>query len=92
MGQNELEAKCRLYKDLVRIKEKTEDELEAVKDDIKAYMKQSGKEKDTAGCFKISYKEVSKTSFDTDAFKAEHQNLYEEYNTKKSSYMQLRIS
>ena len=67
MTKEMMEAKIIDLKELIRMKEELEAEIESTKDEIKAGM--NGEDVVIVGAFKVSNKEVSTTRLDTNALK-----------------------
>ena len=80
MGQNELLAKLNEIKELQVMQEELEAQLDALKDEIKAEMVKQGVEKMLVGTYKVSYTRYVTHRFDSTAFKADNQALYEQYS------------
>lgn len=83
MSTNELTAKIENIKTLQTMIDELTAEMETAKDEVKAYMTAEGKDEITVSCFKVRYKEVASSRFDSAAFKKTHGDLYEQY-TKTS--------
>ena len=79
MGQKELTATLARIKELEAEHEAITDELEALKDTVKAYMVSQGTETMRVGVYKVSYKRYTSSRFDSKTFKAEHEALYNQY-------------
>lgn len=84
-----LEGMAQEYKELVRLKEEIEETMEALKDAIKEAM--NGADVVTAGAYKIAYKAVTSSRFDTTRFKKDHAELAEAY-TKTSEARRFTIT
>jgi len=67
MTKEMMEAKIIDLKELIRMKEELEAEIESTKDEIKAGM--NGEDVVVVGAFKVSNKEVTTTRLDTTALK-----------------------
>lgn len=80
MNTNELTAKIRELKELQALIDEATAEAEAIKDELKAHMTSEGKEEMNVDIFKIRYKTVTSSRFDSTAFKKTHGDLYEQYN------------
>lgn len=91
MSTHELTAKVKELKELQALIEEATAEAEAIKDELKAYMKTSGAEELNAGLFKLRYSSVTSSRFDTKAFKAMHSELYEQF-CKPSTSMRFSIA
>ena len=91
MSTHELTAKVKELKELQALIEEATAEAEAIKDELKAYMKTSGAEELNAGLFKLRYSSVTSSRFDTKSFKAMHSELYEQF-CKSSTSMRFSIA
>lgn len=80
MTTKELTAKIRELKELQSLIEEATSEAEAIKDELKAHMTESGKEEISVDIFKIRYTVVKSCRFDSSAFKKTHGDLYEQYS------------
>lgn len=85
MTNQEIIAKVTELKELQRMAEELETEMEALKDQIKADMNEKKVEVMTAGAFKITWKTVASNRFDSKSFKADHADLYKEYTKATES-------
>lgn len=79
MSNNELTTKIENIKTLQTMIDELTAEMESVKDEIKAEMTAQGVEEMTVSCFKVRYKEVKSSRFDSAAFKQTHAELYAQY-------------
>ena len=79
MSTNELTKKIRELKELQALIEQAQAEAEAIKDDLKALMIETGTDELTVDVFKIRYAIVKGNRFDTAAFKKTHADLYAQY-------------
>ena len=79
MSNLELTNRLRELKELKAMQEELTAEIEALQDTIKGYM--TARELDTLNIdiFKVSYKEVTSSRFDSTAFKKTHSDLYQQY-------------
>lgn len=91
MSTHELTAKVKELKELQALIEEATAEAEAIKDELKTYMKTSGAEELNAGLFKLRYSSVTSSRFDTKSFKAMHSELYEQF-CKSSTSMRFSIA
>lgn len=66
-------------RELMRMKEELAAEIEAAQDAIKAHMTATGTDTITGADFKVSWKEITSSRFDSTAFKKEHADLAAEY-------------
>lgn len=76
MGTMELESKVRELRELRRMAEEVAGEIDALQDQIKAYMAALGVSELHGADFKITWHEIRGTRFDNKAFKAAHGDLY----------------
>ena len=79
MSNIELTSKIENIKTLQTMIDELTAEMEAVKDEVKAEMNAKGVDEMTVSCFKVRYKEVKSSRFDSTAFKKTHADLYEQY-------------
>lgn len=77
MGACELESKVKELRELQALIDEAQAEAEALKDVIKAYMGEN--EEIRAGEYKITWKLIKSSKFDTAAFKSTHAELYKQY-------------
>lgn len=67
-----------------------QDEMDSIKDELKADMTEKELSELEAGDYKLHYSAVAQNKFDTTSFKKEHKALYEQY-AKLTSYMRFSI-
>lgn len=79
MGSRALENRIKKLKAIEAQMKELEQQSEALKEEIKAHMKARGQEELKAGSFVIRWKEIITSHFDSKAFKAEHEALYNQY-------------
>ena len=79
MSEQQLTAKIRKLRKLQALIERTEKEVEAIKDEIKAHMGDT--EELTAGEYKVTWKVVESTRVDTKALKRALPELVEKFTT-----------
>ena len=77
MSINEIEVKVKELRQLQALIDEAEAEADAIRDAIKAQMCDA--EELRAGEYRITWKAVSSSRFDTKAFKADHADLYGQY-------------
>jgi predicted phage-related endonuclease len=77
MGQQELISTVRDLKGLMNMKEELEAEIAAAQDQIKAEMTARDVDTMTVDVFKVTWKAVTSTRFDSTAFKAAHRDVYD---------------
>ena len=77
MGQQELVTTIRTLKELMNMREELEAEITAAQDAIKAEMTAREVDELRADVFKVTWKSVTSTRFDSTAFKAAHKDVYD---------------
>lgn len=77
MSINEIKVKAAELKELKAMQEELAAEITTLEDEIKAYMGET--EQITAGAFKITWKNVSSSRFDSTAFKKANPDLAAQY-------------
>lgn len=85
MSTTEITSKIENIKTLQTMIDELTAEMEAVKDEVKAEMTAQGVEEMTVSCFKVRYKNVTSSRFDSTEFKKTHSELYEQYCKKTTS-------
>lgn len=78
-------------KELKNMIKELEAEAAAIEDRVKSAMLDSGKTEVFTDWFKVTYKPVTSTRFDTKTFKAEYSDLYKAYS-KTSTYNRLTVA
>lgn len=79
MSTMDILAKVKALKELEALISEAQADAEAIKDELKAVMVERDTEEMDADMFKIRYKTVKSSRFDTTAFKSTHKELYEQY-------------
>lgn len=79
MSTMDLLAKIRSLKELEALISEAQEELDSIKDELKAEMTNRNTEELDVDVFKIRYKKVKSNRFDTTAFKNTHKELYDQY-------------
>ena len=79
MSRKELNAKVRQLRKLNAKAESLEAQIESVKAEIKAEIEAQGVEEVSGSDWKVSWKYVTSTRFDSAAFKKTHSDLYGQY-------------
>lgn len=69
MSKHELIAKIRTIKELQSLIEEATQEIEALKDELKAHMTEQGTQELNVDIFKLRYTKITSTRFDSAAFK-----------------------
>lgn len=85
MSTTEITTKIESIKTLQAMIDELTAEMESVKDEIKAEMMAQGVDEMAVSCFKVRYKEVKTSRFDSTAFKKTHADLYEQYTKQTTS-------
>ena len=91
MSVNELTAKVKKLEELKTFAEEIAAEITAVEDELKAEMTAQGAEEMTVDVYKLRYKTVTSSRFDTTAFKAAHADLYGQY-VKQTAYRRFSVA
>ena len=79
MSNIELTTKIENIKTLQTMIDELTAEMESVKDEVKREMETQGVEEMTVSCFKVRYKAVTSSRFDSTAFKKNYTDLYKEF-------------
>ncbi len=79
MSTMDILAKVKALKELETLISEAQADAEAIKDELKAVMVERDTEEMDVDVFKIRYKTVKSSRFDTTAFKSTHKELYEQY-------------
>lgn len=79
MSTHEIISKLKNLKELQALIDQANAEAETIKDELKAYMIENGTDEMTVDVYKVRYKTVSSTRFDSAAFKKTHSELYSQY-------------
>ncbi len=82
MSKKELCNQIRNLRELTRMADELNAEIEAAKDAIKALMTEQGVDTLTGDDFKVTWKSVHSSRFDSKKFKADHADIYELYTRK----------
>lgn len=85
MSTTEITSKIESIKTLQAMIDELTAEMESVKDEVKREMETQGVEEMTVSCFKVCYKAVTSSRFDSTAFKKTHADLYEQYTKQTTS-------
>lgn len=89
MSTSELISKIRELRELNALIDEAQAEVEAIKDTIKAHMGDS--EELRAGEYKVTWKPVTSSKFDSKAFQTTHAELYRQY-TKQSTTRRFMVA
>ena len=79
MTSQEMLLRLNLISQLQEQQEELEAQIEALKDSVKAEMREQGIEKMSVGRYKVSWVHYITHRFDTKMFRADHEDLYTEY-------------
>ena len=79
MATYEMEAKLALIRKLRNERAELEDQIAALEDSVKAEIDSQGVSSMTVGTYSVKYTRFFRNYFDKDAFKAKHEDLYDEY-------------
>lgn len=85
MTNQEMLKKVRELKELKAMADELSAEITAIEDTIKAEMTAQGVDEMTVDVFKVRYKTVISSRFDSKSFKATHSELYEQYTKQTES-------
>ncbi len=85
MSVNEMSAKIRELKELEALIEEAQKEAEAIKDAIKEQMDAEGVDEMSVDVYKVRYKTISSSRFDSTAFKAKYSDLYAQFMKQTAS-------
>lgn len=87
----EMTRKLHELKELEALIAEAEKDAESIKDEIKAEMTEQGVEEMNVDIFKIRYKTVTSSRFDSKSFKAKYADLFNQY-TKQTESRRFTIS
>jgi predicted phage-related endonuclease len=85
MSQNEIASKIEALKEWEAILEEAQNEVEALRDCIKAQMLERDTEELQVGAYIIRWTSVLSNRFDSTAFKKEHGDLYKAFTKQIAS-------
>lgn len=85
MGERAFENRIKKLKELEEQKKGIEDQIDKIKEEVKADMQAKGKDEIEAGNFIVRLKEVISNRFDTKSFAKDHKSLYEAYTRSQST-------
>ena len=86
----DLSATIRELKELKLMEQELQDEITALEDTLKAVMVENDAVEMTVDCFKLRYKTVQTSRFDSAAFKKTHADLYDQY-AKPTEYRRFTV-
>ena len=79
MSTKEIEAKAKMLKILKNKQEILQQEIDQLEADLKGQLEAWGMDEVQAGPFRIAWKMVNSSRFDSKRFRADHGNLYNMY-------------
>ena len=79
MSNNELTATVRDLRELRRMADELNAEIEAIQDAIKAHMTEADTDTITAGAFKVTWKAITSTRIDPTALRKDLPEIWQEY-------------
>lgn len=79
MGNNELLIKLELIRALEAQQYELQEQIDALKDCVKAEMAARGVDKLSVGTYRVAWTKFTSHRFDTNAFRAEHKDIYDKY-------------
>lgn len=85
MGTIELNKKVTELKELEQLEKDLQEEMNAIREELKKELQRRGSEEVRTGVFTIRYKPVEQKRFDSKAFKADHLELYNQYSRVNTS-------
>ena len=91
MRERALENRIRKLKDLEAQQKALEEQMEKIKEEIKADMRSKGESEIHTASFVVRFKEVITNRFDSKSFAKDHKSLYEAY-TKSQITMRFTIA
>jgi len=86
MSENEIYTKLRTLKELEALIKEAEEEAEAIREALKAHMKERGTQELRAGTCKARYTTVTSSRFDSAAFRKCHADLYAQFTKRTVSH------
>ena len=84
MTYEEATNKAELIRELEAKKERLQDWIDGLKDEVKAFMSEQGATSLVLGSCKVHWTEYETIRFDTKSFKNEHKDLYSQYEVKST--------
>ena len=85
MAENEITAKVEQLKEWEALLEEAQEQVETLRDDIKAEMLARETEEMQCGAYIVRWTSVLSNRFDSTAFKKEYAQLYKEYTKQVAS-------
>ena len=91
MSTNEMTIKVQQLRELRRMADELDAEMEAIKDEIKSHMTTQGVDELAGIDWKVTYKTVTGSRFDAKAFRKDHAVMAEKY-TRQTTTRRLTIT
>ena len=88
---NELNAKIKEYREFKRLAEEAQAMADAIADELKAIMTQTGESKMIIGEYKLSYSDCTRKDIDKKALEADHAEIYSAY-LRETTYKRFSVS
>lgn len=85
MTSKDMNSRVIELKELERMAEEVAAEIDSIKDELKKELTNRNTEEVDTGTFKIRYKAVTSNRFSSKDFKADHPELYKEYQKSSTS-------
>jgi predicted phage-related endonuclease len=85
MSNIDLTAKIKEYKEFKLLAEEAAANAESIADELKTLMTAQGVDEMQVDVFKVRYKDVTSSRFDSAAFKVTHGELYSQYSKQTTS-------
>ena len=86
-----MEARIKEYKEMKRLAEEAQAVADAIADELKAAMTETGETKLIVGEYKLSYTDCKRTDIDKKALQAEQADIYAAY-LKETSYKRFSVA
>lgn len=85
MTAQNINSRIKELKELTRMAEEIEAEKEAIKDELKRELERREVDEISTSEYKVRYKEVTSTRFDSASFKTKYSDLYEQFTKTTTS-------
>lgn len=85
MSINEIAATVHELRELLRMEEELNAQIETLKDQLKSHMTAEGTDTLSGTDYKVTWKDVESSRFDSTAFKKAHADLHSAFTTKTVS-------
>lgn len=84
MTNQEIQAKCKEYREMKRIAEEAQAVADSIADELKALMTETEQDKMIVGEYKLSYSDRKRTDINKKALQEAQPEIYAEYLTETS--------